>query len=270
MTQLFQLFSNHRTRICLLIRSQVASQTDLSTLQRPTKPKDMHRVLSLATHLLRHWTCRLSCFLGMNISEPSIVAYARLHGLTRPPSPGNPQIFKDAEIIKPPGGFDFPDDEAILQGLAGSSSSPERPSLDETDRDFLASIVALRIGRAKTPDQKSLFAGGQRRVDSPLLYTDHELDVIIHCKACDATLTWVAEPIASDCEKDEALDWPSWSFNTPTTYEHACRAEKLRIRQEAFMLLESAIYGPSVAHCEDECLYAFNKVRPITTTKVGC
>ena len=227
----------------------------------------MHRLLSFATHPLRHWTRRLSCLLGMNTSEPSIVTYARLHGLTRPPSPGNPRIFTEAELVGPPVELEYPDDQEILQGLAGRSPSSERLSLDQTDRDFFAPIVALRIGGAKTPDQEVLFAGRQHRVDSPLLRTDHELDVILHCKACDATLqstTWAAEPITSDCDKDESLDWPSWSFNAPTTYEHACQMEKLQVPQEAFMLLKSAICSHSVANCEDEHVYTYNKVHLIT------
>jgi len=206
----------------------------------------------------------------MNTSEPSLLTYARLHGLTRPPSPGNPQIFLDAGTVQAPSELGYHDDEAILQGLAGTSPSSERPSLDQTDRDFLASIVALRIGGAKTPDHESLFAGRQYRVDSPLLYTDHELDVILHCKARGGISKFparLAEPITSDRDKDEALDWPSWSLNAPITYEHACQMEKLQVPQKALMLLKSAIHGSPVAHYEDEYLYAYNKVCLYQRTK---
>lgn len=177
------------------------------------------------------------------ISEPSLLDYARFHGLAHDhretyPLAGLGQIDHFVgQDENPPEDFPFDDSNASLPA--------EKICFEKNAMPLLAWI------RRSLSEEPSPFDGGtefnvhrfgQLRLDPPLLRTDHEWDMIGFGHQVVPDLENEFLPLETvDEEADEGFTWPSKYNSLPDTFFEKCNSETLLVSNEVLVYLRDVM-----------------------------
>jgi hypothetical protein len=116
----------------------------------------------------------------------------------------------------------------VVEKDAASILADLRPQMSTMTNSVLGSLDIRMTRNAK--------------LETPILQTDHELDVIHfrkHFKPCIADLKLPLEDV--DDDNDESLVWPANSHNIPTKLMTRVKAEKLKTSRDTLLLLQQVV-----------------------------
>ena len=134
---------------------------------------------------------------------------------------------------------------SFISDLTTFTGEKEKIQLPK-DAARLLQQVFLIMKSNDLPDDLERHADlGNLRLETPLLRSDHELDVTKFLKSIGKELPplgqLATQPIPVDEEADEGLSWPQMWRDLPSEYGRQLEHEKLEISQQALSLLASAI-----------------------------
>lgn len=180
--------------------------------------------------------------------EPTVLEYARFHGLSCDYTQELSQCYKIASLSDEDIDLDLqhPQDDAALTKPV-EELTRERLTVSKEAATLLRSVYSLR----EAPDDLQLISEVKRRIlnlkqEVPLLQTDHELDVLEFGKALESCIHEPKIPLEPvDEENDEGLGWPSSYFSYPAQCDEEARTEKLRVSKEVLLYLQDVVKGNS-------------------------
>lgn len=181
--------------------------------------------------------------LDLSDPEPSVLEYARLHGLARDYRADGPPLNavvapSDHDLNK---AFDdFPDTPLTnpADGLVR-----ERLTVCKDAASLLKDIFTLQA----MPEHDVCLHGSWKRtshlkLEAPLLFPDNETDLQEFGSISVPSFRDVRLPLEIvDDEKDEGLGWPSTYLEYPKMYDAKCQSEKLRVSKDVLVYLQNAI-----------------------------
>ncbi|KAF2451465.1 hypothetical protein P171DRAFT_401003 [Karstenula rhodostoma CBS 690.94] len=184
--------------------------------------------------------------LGLDVieHEPTVLEYARFHGLCSDFTNELPQCYNSVSISDETFDFDLrdPKDAPALTNPAVELTK-ERLAVSKEAAVLLKSTYSI----AAAPLDLLLVANGGRRILSlkqevPILRTDNELDLLAFGSVMEPNFTDLKIPLEPiDEENDEGLEWPSMYFSYPTQCTKRAKSEKLGVSRETLLFLQEAI-----------------------------
>ena len=197
------------------------------------------------------------------VQEPWILEYARFHGLTIDHRLKHP--LEDFTSIDGP--FDFTDDANLLHiGSINASPPPERLSVTKDAAMLLASI---RKDLSEDVELDDIYLPNPHRfrdlkVETPLLRTDHELDVQKFGRRIEPDLKNEHFPLEKvDDEQDEGFGWPSSYERLPEEISSRISTEKLAVPKDSLLYLQGVLKihkGIDMQQVIEECSQPSMKV----------
>ena len=175
--------------------------------------------------------------------EPSIIDYARFHGLTRDYLAEDPL----QNITAPPDFLsDLEDNENLFQIRADCVKVPdERLTVDEDAASYLSSVFALAEeppSRNDDIDEIDRHRFRRMKLEVPLLRSDPEIDLWRFTQQIVPDLGHEFLPLETvDQEADEGLDWPTKYHDLPEEYTRRIKEEKLEVTSDTLTFLQEAL-----------------------------
>jgi hypothetical protein len=190
--------------------------------------------------------------LDFSEEEPTVLEYARLHGLCRDYSLEQPSI----DSIPAPSDDDV---EACLKDLTDTclpnsidSLTKERLTLSKDGALLLKEVLLVQEPLNLDAALEETWKRGSRlKLELPLLRTDNEIDVQEFGNTDVPSFTSLRIPLESvNEEDDEGLQWPSKYSEYPEIYGKQVRSEKLTVSKEGFLFLQDTArdkWNPAVS-----------------------
>lgn len=177
-------------------------------------------------------------------SEPTILEYARFHGLCRNYLSETPSLHLTAappyEILEH--GLCDPLDASDLT-IRVTELIKERLNINIGEASLLRSIVSFKIAdELYEDDEDRSHRISSLKQEVPVLITDHELDVLKFGSTETpnlADLRFPLEPLGP--ETDEGLEWPERYVACATQCDGSLKTEKLQISKADIFCLNNAI-----------------------------
>lgn len=173
-------------------------------------------------------------------SEPSILDYARFHGLAIDHLATDPrhQLPPCSENLS--SSLEDPQDAPRLEAYANVPTD-EKPQLSKEAAIFLASSIKP----TECPDWGDLLPDLDRirntKLDLPLLKTDNELDMLEFGKRIEPDLANINLPVENiDEENDEGFTWPARYQDLPALCDAQVKAEKMDTAREVLLFIQAA------------------------------
>ncbi|PVI03539.1 hypothetical protein DM02DRAFT_557950 [Periconia macrospinosa] len=177
-------------------------------------------------------------------SEPTILEYARFHGLCRDYSLETPAFNLTAA----------PSDEVLEHDLCDPLNPPilkiratelikERLTINIQEASLLHSIASFKSAENVFEDDENC----SHRIcclkqEMPVLRTDHELDVLKFGSTETPNIAELRIPLEPlDPEKDEGLEWPEKYLASARQCDGRLRAEKLQVSKSDIFYLNNAV-----------------------------
>ncbi len=189
--------------------------------------------------------------------EPCILEYARFHGLAREhridafdvQSILNWHTNASSDLLADP-------KNAPTISIAAEFPENEKLSLDTDARAFLASIIGLQEDLPfDVLDHCDVRQAKELRLETPLLRTDHELDVRSFGRKLPRTFGTVNLPFAGVVdENDEGFSWPTKFQSLLFQVGKWSRSEKLAMPRPTVAYLTSAISDEYTALDDEETI----------------
>lgn len=196
------------------------------------------------THILQTFVACTFLTLAMSHDfEPSIIEYARFHGLIRhhlDPHPlqglTTPKDFA-SQLDDPP--------ELFHISLENAKVPEEKLSVDANALSLLSTITESSKPLPSLDDEDvGLHPHRRRRMkhELPLLRSDHELDMLSFASPIVPDLEHELLPLETvDDEEDEGFAWPTRCYDLPDEWTKTARSEKLQISSDAFRYLQQTL-----------------------------
>lgn len=183
-------------------------------------------------------------------AEPSILEYARFHGVASSTLPSSdllayisPDTLESLEsTLQDPSTGDF---ETKLSTAATHVKSKEKERL-EIERDgavFLSSIIKPTTQQPLLhPASTSRHRVKNMKIDPPILQSDHELDMRAFSHGVSvipldpSKLDLPLEQL--EVENDEGIEWPRYYMDFPAQVWEMVRAEKLDCTREVLLFIQ--------------------------------
>lgn len=178
------------------------------------------------------------------IARPSLLDFARHHGLTVP--------YTSENFILPLSWSDTSDDDAFLSELNLSSSSLARSKYDLLhERLAVSSQAVLLLAKACLPPEALDNAAygeeakrtcAQMKQELPLLRSDNDLDLRHFGQRVEPDMRTInLRAIVVDDEADEGLRWPSRLQSLPAEIDTQMTTERLRVGGQAAQFLHDTL-----------------------------
>lgn len=175
--------------------------------------------------------------------EPSIIDYARLHGLSCDPADDGIDDF-DFSLLEATSPSYNDDDMEQRVGMAiDGKFHDERLNLNADARAMLASVFDTQQAVELYPMELDIRRTKYVRLEEPLLLRDHELDIkqyladrLAAQSDSDIDLSKLPFFPVND-ENDEGLLWPEKYQSLPDEYNEILHEEKIQVPKEALVLL---------------------------------
>lgn len=176
-------------------------------------------------------------------NEPSIIDYARFHGLIQnhllpPPLQGlNSPENLDSFLDDPPGLFHI--------DLTQVKVPEERLALDAGAASLLSSI-AESVKHSPSHSDQDLGIDRHRvarmKHELPLLRSDHEIDLSQFTSPIVPDLENEFLPLETlDVEEDEGIEWPPSYYALPDEYERKSKSEKIAVSEDDLLYLQQTL-----------------------------
>ena len=175
--------------------------------------------------------------------EPTIIEYARFHGLVRDHRESPPlerlDLSEDlgSSLEDPP--------ELFHIDLAKVQLPQERWAVDAGAASLLSSIVESAQDPPPYSDEElGIDRHRVRRMkqELPLLRSDHELDILRFRAPIVPDLENEFLPLETvDVEEDEGVEWPSSYYALPDEFTKKARSEKIEVSQDGFLYLQQTL-----------------------------
>jgi len=180
---------------------------------------------------------------SLDDQEPSILEYARYHGLASYHMLDDDDDF-DPRLIEA-ASFSFDDDDvnALTNFVVDTGILDEKLILDADARAVLASIFQAGQKSETYPLELDIRRTKHVRLEEPLLFTDPKLDVKQYLGARLAAQTELRIDVDKlplfpiDEQSDEALGWPEKYHTLPVKYDKHIADEKIQVPKEALLFL---------------------------------
>ncbi|KAJ4301672.1 hypothetical protein N0V90_003765 [Kalmusia sp. IMI 367209] len=177
-------------------------------------------------------------------SEPTVLEYARFHGLCRDYT----QEHLVFDRIIPPSDEGFGSDlrdpqDAIVSTDNIDNLTKEPLAVSQEAAMLLKSVLFLQ----EAPPNLQTIPDGRKRILSlkqevPILRTDNDLDMLEFSSVVEPSFAETKIPLEPvNEEDDEGLEWPSKYFKYPTQCDERAKSEKLTIPKEVLLYLQAAI-----------------------------
>ena len=175
--------------------------------------------------------------------EPTIIEYARFHGLVRDHCESPPLERLDlSENLR--SSLDDPP-ELFHIDLAKAQLPQERWAVDASAASLLSSIV-------ESAQQPPLYSDEELGIDRhrvrrmklelPLLRSDHELDVLRFRSPIVPDLENEFLPLETvDVEEDEGIEWPSSYYALPDEFTKKASSEKIEASKDGCLYLQQTL-----------------------------
>ena len=175
--------------------------------------------------------------------EPSLLEYARFHGLIRDHLEDHP-----LQHLECPRDFwsDLEDNQDLFQIRTDTVKVPdERLAVDEGTASLLSSVQALAQqppSRHGEDDEFDVHRVQRLKLELPLLRSDPEFDLLRFAPKIVPDLEHEFLPLETvDQEADEGLDWPTRCHDLPDEYTKKLESEKLEVSSDAMVVLQAAL-----------------------------
>lgn len=200
-------------------------------------------------------------------SEPTVLEYARFHGLCKD------YALEDLKLRF----ATFPSDEVINQDLedppnapilprVGSELTKERLNINAETASLLQAISSLRI--IQDDIEEHLNHGSRIRglkQEVPILETDHELDMLHFGSTATPSLAKLKIPLEPLTDEiDGGLEWPDKHNAYAQKYEGQIKAERLAMARVDLEYLRDALEDPYISDgsiAYDAQDFVYRKVR---------
>ena len=175
--------------------------------------------------------------------EPTIIEYARFHGLVRDHRESPPLERLDlSEDL----GLSLDDPPELFHIDLNKVQLPqERWAVDAGAASLLSSIVESAQDPPPYSDQElGIDRHRVRRMkqELPLLRSDHELDVSRFRAPIVPDLENEFLPLETvDVEEDEGVEWPSSYYALPDEFTNKAKSEKIEVSQDGFLYLQQTL-----------------------------
>ncbi|KAF1990785.1 hypothetical protein K402DRAFT_323942 [Aulographum hederae CBS 113979] len=188
-----------------------------------------------------------------SVEEPSILEYARFHGLTadyfsekipwsKREQPVERHLLDQNENLK----WDLRDESFLHEPLTVSRKTMillQDTIKDEPDLPVWDANIMEATPRRRAADLK---------MELPLLRTDDELDLRHFGSVAEPDLTNHGLPEEHvDDENDEGLAWPSWFHGLPARYDLEMETEKLEVSRDGMLFLQKVLRDDYFQEDED-------------------
>ncbi|KAL1597765.1 hypothetical protein SLS60_008252 [Paraconiothyrium brasiliense] len=182
--------------------------------------------------------------LGVIEIEPTVLEYARFHGLCSDFTKELATCYNSFSLSDETFDLDLedPNDAPSLTNPADELTK-ERLSVSKEAAMLLRSVHFL----AQEPPNLLLIPDGRRRIlglkqELPILRTDNELDLLAFGSTVEPSFTDLKIPLeAIDEENDEGLECPSRYAAYPKQCDERAKNEKLGVSRETLLYLQEAI-----------------------------
>ncbi|KAL6719367.1 hypothetical protein ACLMJK_003606 [Lecanora helva] len=202
----------------------------------------------------------------MSQEEPSIIDYARFHGLVRDHLEDDPlqQHAPSVDIIS-----SFDDSADLFQICNDSVKVPdERLTFDQGAASLLSSVLALAQhphSPHKEDDDLDTHRVRRMKHDVPLLRSDPKIDQLRFAPRIVPNLEHEFLPMETvDEEADEGVGWPSRCYSLRDEYAKKSKTEKLEVTSDALAFLQATLRS----HQQDEELRCMEEVERPYTRKI--
>ena len=178
--------------------------------------------------------------------EPSIIEYARYHNLVSDHLAVDPLAafsgYQDIDVLE--------DDSHLPSALENVDLlPPERLTINREALTFLSDVCKEP---PEPPELATLDGSRYRRlkdakVDVPLLFTDHEMDVQSFRRPFGPDLTNIDLPVEeTDDEQDEGINFPTAAHDMALKLAQQADSEKLSFSKETLEYLQGVLKCPEV------------------------
>ncbi|OAG10236.1 uncharacterized protein CC84DRAFT_1138602 [Paraphaeosphaeria sporulosa] len=176
--------------------------------------------------------------------EPTVLEYARFHGLCSDFTHELPQCYNNVSISDETFDRDLQDPKDVL-ALTNPADELKRERFAVTKE--AAMILKSAISLAAAPHDLPLLANEKMRIlnlklEVPILRTDNELDLLEFGSAVMPSFDDLKIPLVPiDEENEEGLEWPSRYSGYPAQCTDRAKSEKLGVSRETLLHLQNAI-----------------------------
>ena len=174
--------------------------------------------------------------------EPTIIEYARFHGLVKDHQNINPLT----HLLRPalwPTSQEDPDEWANGEALQASSTN-EKLAISQEAATLLSSCTttpktgAQEYAELLCPRRRAY----KQKLEVPVLLTDNELDVQRFVQRIEPELAGFNLPYERiDEENDEGFAWPETYYVNHDKLESRCTGEKIEATRDVFSYLQNAL-----------------------------
>ena len=176
--------------------------------------------------------------------EPSLLEYARFHGLTIDHRSINPLEYCSLETGLAEPELIEAEDSDLFEITAGQTEPPHEKLT--IGKDALALLSSVSKPQSLELDDQFLPPKTHRiqdlKMELPLLRTDHELDMLEYPHRLVPDLAHEHLPFEKvEDEQDESLEWPSSYHKLPQEMDARCASEKLVISKDTIIFLQEAL-----------------------------
>lgn len=175
-------------------------------------------------------------------SEPTIIEYARFHGLIKDHQCIN-LLTLSSDLDSWPDLLEEPNESANIESLQASLANEKLAISKEAATLLLSCTTAPDIG---TWDNEQLLGisthAYKQKLDVPILLTDHELDVQRFGQRTEPDLASFNLPYERiDEEHDEGFTWPAEYYVRHEGLDAQCTGEKIGATRDVLFYLQGAL-----------------------------